>query len=81
MSAQPDRGELREQLRALIAEFGRHEKAFMERMEQDAQPRLRFHEGLIAQLEKGASLKILDEQYEKDFRGSRNRRGGGGGDE
>ena len=25
MSAQPDRGELREQLRALIAEFGRHE--------------------------------------------------------
>jgi hypothetical protein len=59
-------------------EFSRNEKALMDRMEQDVHPRMRFHEGVIAQLEKDAKLKILDEQYEKDFRGGgRGRRGGG----
>ena len=58
-------------------EFSRNEKAMMERMEQDVHPRLRFVEGVVAQLEKSAELTITDEQYEKDF----GRRRGRGGDE
>lgn len=64
-------------------EFTRNEKAFLDRMEQDAHPRLKFQEGLVAQLEKAAGLKIEDEAFEKEFNnsGSRRNRGGGGDDE
>jgi hypothetical protein len=54
-------------------EYARHDRALMERYEQDRHPRVKFNEGIMAQLEKAAGMKP-DEDAEKEYNG-RGRRG------